>query len=629
MAQIEDDFVLVLEDYHQIDTPAIHALLRDILRHPPAPLHLILVTRVDPPLDLLQMRARSRMGEIRANALRFTVDETSAFLDKALGVRVEDAVSAALTARTEGWIAGMYLIALAAENPADMADGSTALPGEHQTLDYLVAEAVARQPQVLQTFLLKISILTRFNASLCDAIGAPFDDGERPDLSGADFIRWLEERNLFVVSLDPHSQWFRYHHLFRDLLQSQLAKTLSTAQIRILHARACDWFLARDMADDAFDHALQAGDVERAIHIVDVYRYAEFDADRGHIVERWLDRLPPNVLAERPGLLLAKAWAHNHRNQMARLPSLIAQVDALLVGKTVEPMLLADLNFLRGNLQYWAGEGEESVRSMKAASAQLGAASARPAGGRQQIEYNVELLLALARCMVGHSEDAIRRLGDRIQHAESIEGQYKTHLMGAVAFIHLIDGDLSKARAQAERLHVEAAARQFANNDAWSAYLRGCADLHAFDLDSAANHFAAAIERRYMMHRGGAVDAMVGMVLTQQLRKQGSEATQALELLLEFAHETNDANALAVAQSCQARLCLLRGDLTTPMQWVQSAGETQISPVPFLWLEVPGITCCRALIGSGIAANLALAEQRLRKARRLYETNHFAGQSLK
>ena len=405
MDQLEDDFLLILDDYHQIDTPAIHALLRDILRHPPASLHLILVTRVDPSLNLLQMRARSRMGEIRANELRFTVDETSAFLSMVLNAPAEDSVSAALTDRTDGWVAGMYLIALAAEKPEDLTDGTKALPGEHQTLDYLVAEALARQPHTLQTYLLQISILSRFNESLCDAICAPFDDGERPDFAGADFIRWLVERNLFVVSLDPRAQWFRYNHLFRDLLQSQLAKTFSTEQIKMLHARACDWFLARGMADDAFDHALQAGDVERAIGIVEEYRFAELDADRCHIVERWLDRLPPNVLAERPGLLLAKAWTHTHRHRMARIPSLIAQIDALSVGETVDPLVLADLNYLRGNLQYWAGEGEESVRSLEAASEQL-------AGRQQQIEYNVELMLALARCMIGRNEDAIRRLDE-------------------------------------------------------------------------------------------------------------------------------------------------------------------------------------------------------------------------
>ena len=130
------------------------------------------------------------------------------------------------------------------------------------------------------------------------------------------------------------------------------------------------------------------------------------------------------------------------------------------------------------------------------------------------------------------------------------------------------------------------------------------------------------------MHRGGAVDAMAGMVLAQQLLKQEDEATQALEFLLDFAQETNDANALAVARSCQARLCLLRGDLKTPMQWMQTAGEMQSPPVPFLWLEAPDITFCRALIGSGIAANLALAEQRLRKMRRQYEINHFVGQTI-
>ena len=225
MAQLDGRLVLVLDDYHQIDTPEIHALIRSILRHPLKSLHLILATRIDPSLNLIQMRARRHISEVHAQALRFSVDETTIFLDKAMEESTTDTVAKALTERTEGWITGIHLIALAAKNKADLAQISSVLPSEHQTLAYLVSEVLARQPQELQHYLLKTSILNRFNAPLCEAICLPDTDAGSSPLDGDDFTRWLVEHNLFVISLDQQGHWFRYHHLFQELLQSRLEQS--------------------------------------------------------------------------------------------------------------------------------------------------------------------------------------------------------------------------------------------------------------------------------------------------------------------------------------------------------------------------------------------------------------------
>ena len=176
LQDIPQRLILVLDDYHRIGALEIHELLGDLLRYPPKTLHLVLITRTDPALDLLYMRAHQKMGEVRTQALSFSVEETADFLEKVVGTTVEERVVREINKRTEGWVAGMRLLTLSAHNSADLADLSTVLSGEQQTLDYLAAEALARQPRDIQAWLLQTSILDRFCASLCTAVCGPPED---------------------------------------------------------------------------------------------------------------------------------------------------------------------------------------------------------------------------------------------------------------------------------------------------------------------------------------------------------------------------------------------------------------------------------------------------------------------
>ena len=223
---IPQRLILVLDDYHRIGAPEIHELLGEILRYPPQTLHLVLVTRTDPALDLLYMRAHQQMGEVRTQELSFSVEETVDFLEKMVGETVKERVAREINKRTEGWVTGMRLLTLSVQDSADLADLSTVLTGEQQTLDYMASEALARQPRDIQAWLLQTSILDRFCASLCAAVCGPLDDAGASDFSGEEFIRWLMESNLFVISLDRRGQWYRYHHLFQELLRNQLGNAL-------------------------------------------------------------------------------------------------------------------------------------------------------------------------------------------------------------------------------------------------------------------------------------------------------------------------------------------------------------------------------------------------------------------
>jgi LuxR family transcriptional regulator, maltose regulon positive regulatory protein len=248
---------LVLEDYHVIDAQPIHESLIFLLDHLPAQMRLIVTTRADPPWALAGRRARGQLTEIRAADLRFTPDEAAAFLTQALGPGLSMENIAALEARTEGWIAGLQLAALALQGRRDVSTFVERFTGSHRCLiDYLVAEVLARQPEPIQTFLLQTSILERLNGSLCEAVlTAPGGVG-----SGQAMLERLEQANLFLPPLDDERQWYRYHSLFAEMLRHHLPRH-QAALVPSLHRRASAWYEQHGLTRDA----IPASDARRCI----------------------------------------------------------------------------------------------------------------------------------------------------------------------------------------------------------------------------------------------------------------------------------------------------------------------------------------------------------------------------
>ena len=234
VAAFPDRFVLVLDDYHLIETPAIHTALTFLLDHLPPQMHLMITSRSDPPLPLARWRARRQLTEIRAADLRFTPAEAAAFLNQVMGLNLSADDVAALETRTEGWIAGLQLAALSMQGHDDVGGFIRSFTGSHAYIvDYLAEEVVQRQSAEMQSFLLQTSILNRMCGPLCDAVL------ERDGQSGK--LETLQHNNLFVIPLDDERRWYRYHHLFADVLRARLRSTQPEA-LPILHRRASEWY---------------------------------------------------------------------------------------------------------------------------------------------------------------------------------------------------------------------------------------------------------------------------------------------------------------------------------------------------------------------------------------------------
>ena len=296
----DDQVLLVLDDYHLIDAQPVHAALTFLLEHLPAGLRLVLTSRSDPPLPLARLRARGQLAELRAGELRFTPDEAAALLREATGPGLPGAAVAALAARTEGWAAGLQLAALSLRGQPDPASFVAAFSGSHRyILDYLTGEVLEHQPEPVRTFLLETSVLERLSGGLCDAVTGRTD--------GQVMLEQVERAGLFLVPLDEVRGWWRYHHLFADLLRARLQQQ-QPGRVPALHRAAAAWSEAHGLADDAVRHALGAGDPVWAARLIEQHFDGIFLQGESATVQRWLSGLPAELVRARPRLCLAQAW---------------------------------------------------------------------------------------------------------------------------------------------------------------------------------------------------------------------------------------------------------------------------------------------------------------------------------
>ena len=298
-------FVLVLDDFHSIHTPAILEMLASLLDHMPPQMHLVLLSRTDPAVPLSRLRARGQLIDIRADRLQFTADETALFLNSVMGLSLSAEDVAALQARTEGWIAGLQLAALSMHGSEDVHGFVSAFTGSHYyIMDYLVDEVLKLQPDEVRTFLQHTSILGRMCGPLCDAVvGASATDGGQ----GQSFLQALEDRNLFIIPLDGERQWYRYHHLLADVLNKYLERR-SSSLVPELHRRAAQWYEQNGFIVEAIHHALQSGDEERAARLID-QNGCQF-VMRGEVTTllKWIQAIEPEV-HKNPWLGVQYAWA--------------------------------------------------------------------------------------------------------------------------------------------------------------------------------------------------------------------------------------------------------------------------------------------------------------------------------
>ncbi len=438
LAALSEPVVLALDDYHVIDNVEIHGPIEQLIERLPATTYLVLATRSDPPLPLGRLRARGQLTEIRADDLRFTTAEAGTFLNDVLELELDEHEVASLHDRTEGWAAGLQLAGLSVKGRDDRRRFIDAFAGDDQQIvDYLGAEVLDRQPPTLRQFLLRSSILDRLSGPLCAAVTGARD--------AALLLRQLERENLFVVPLDSRREWWRYHHLFAELLRHELART-QPELLPYLHRRASEWYREAGAIHEAIEHATAAGDCGGAIQLITAHWYEFLQRGRQETVAAWIDRLPAEIVTGDPNLCLTKAWLGVNTGRLDEVNRWIEAAEQAAERAPTEPgpPLDSGIASLRAIHRYMDGNVGAAVAAGRYA---LQLEAGGPTSSWRPVGCPV---LGLALHWHGRSDDATRTLSEAVAVAKSNGNHLAAmHASGGLAAISYGRGDLTAAARHA------------------------------------------------------------------------------------------------------------------------------------------------------------------------------------
>ena len=446
---VAGDVVLVLDDYHLVEAREVDDGVAFFLEHLPSQIHLVIATRADPAMPLARLRARGELLEVRAADLRFTPEEAVAYLNDAMGLELTASDVEALEGRTEGWIAALQLAALSLRGRDDAAGFIAGFAGDDRyVVDYLAEEVLQRQPDRVRNFLLQTSVLSRLNGSLCEAVTG--QDG------GNASSHALDRDNLFLVPLDDSRRWYRYHHLFADVLQAHLRDEQPGA-VADLHGRASVWFERNGERSEAIDHALAAGDIGRAADLIEPALPALGRGRQEATVRRWMEALPVEIFRTRPVLSAGYAGVLMSTGEVRGVEARLRDAERWLdsaTGPSADMLVVDSEGFRRlpsGIAMYRAGQAlihGDLAASMTHARRALDLADPDDHPGRG----GPAALLGLAYWTLGDLEEAHRWFSDGMASLD--RGGYSSDVIGGavtLADIRIVQGRLREAMSIYER----------------------------------------------------------------------------------------------------------------------------------------------------------------------------------
>lgn len=562
LAELPVEITIILDDYHVIDSESVHRIVSFLLERLPDDAHLVISSRVDPPLPLARLRARSRMRELHAADLRFTPEEAAAFLKDVMGLDLSTEDAAALEEITEGWVAALQLAALSMRDREDISGFIRSFSGEHRDVfDFLAEEVLERQIEGVQTFLLETSILDSLSGPLCDAVTGR-SDSQR-------MLERLERENLFVVPLDDERRWYRYHHLFADFLRGKLERERSE-KLAVLHLRASEWCEENILDAEAVRHALSAGDYERAARLMEQGIGQTWY--RGEVVTllNWLRKLPKETMRRRPLLLVWYAAALILIGRFDGVESLLREAEGAgrmaregrgeksLSGDEDPQYLQATTEAVRSLYSRLQGDTQDAIEHARRALSLLPEDNLNP-------RPFAAICLAEAYRAAGDLESACAAFAEAGALGRAAGHDYiALSAMASHAHLQLARGYLREADDILRRALDFAAGRGSELLPAMGSVRIGMGELlyEWDDLESAAIHLTEGVK---LAGRTGEFEILMrGYIALSRVRQAQGDAESALDLARRaerLARDSGAPQAIVGAALWKARLHLMRGYL--------------------------------------------------------------------
>lgn len=598
---LPDGIVLVLDDYHLMDARPVDDALTFLLDHLPPQLHLVITTREDPQLPLARMRTRDQLTELRASDLRFSAHEAAGFLNEVMGLDLSAQDVATLETRTEGWIAGLQLAALSIQGRDDVHGFIRAFAGDDRYIvDYLVEEVLQRQPDRIRGFLLQTSMLDRLSGPLCDAVTGQ-DDSKA-------LLESLERGNLFVVPLDDKRQWYRYHHLFADVLRMH-AMEEEPDQVAVWHRRASEWYEASGLRADAIRHALATEDFERAASLVELAAMGMLGSGQEPILYGWLTALPDEIVRARPVLSVNYAFASLSRDGLETAEARLRDAERWLETSTNVP---EPRDALSGEMVVVDQKGFRSLPgTIAVARAYCAGALGDVAGMMEYAHQALDFLpaeddlwhgaaaaiLGIAYWTSGDLESAYRSFSESKALLETTGyTQFEISSVHMLADIRIAQGRLREAARiyeQALRLATEQGGRVWGTSDVYV----GLSDLHRErnDLEIATQYLLRSEELGE--HMALAETRHRWYVAMARVKAIEGDLDSALDLLDEAERqyvENPDPDVRPIA-ALKTQVWVAQGRLADALEWVRERSLSVDDDLSYL-REFEHLTLARILV---------------------------------
>jgi LuxR family maltose regulon positive regulatory protein len=602
--RIEQSFILVLDDYHLIKESAVNDLIAETLKHPAQSLHLVIVSRRDPALPISALRAQSKLAEIRTPDLRFTVAETETFINQVLGIQIDQATVVALEKKTEGWVTGLHLAALSMRHRGNL-DPRLLEPqvDAQYVMEYLFNEVFSQQPPVINQYLLGTAILDRFCGPLCEAVCVPGAESFTYEIGGWEFIEWLKKENIFVIPLDPEKRWYRYHHLFQKLLLNQLNRQYSAEDINALHAQASVWFAENDLIEEALQHALAAGEVEKAGSLVARAGHQMMNNEQWPRLERCLHMLPQDFVERDPALLVLESWLHHVRQNLSGMLSCLKRIEAF--NATAPPGTWVNVKHVQGHLEaqrgfihYMDAEGESALASSQRALRDIPL-------HHKRARLFADIYQLGAYQMTGNLETGLSIYQKSMRRYTERDRTYHAGYLGNLGLVYWIDANLIALQQTTECLLDAVKEHPQHAMVSYGLYLSGITLYHRNELHNAEEKLAKVVKFYYAASPMNFAHSAFALALTYQAQKKTGRAREICNSVVVNSLESNNEDMLRIARAFEADLALRQGRLAEAFQWAEGYQAKPFRPTYRFYM--PQVTLIRILLAQGTTDSLQQA----------------------
>ena len=594
---------LVLDDYHTVADEVVHHFVTRLLQRLPPELHLVIISRADPPLGLTRLRGKGLLREIRGSDLRFSPEEAAILIAQIVGRPVSEETANVIAMRTEGWPVALRMAAMSLQASDDHHEFTLryTVGGQKLVSDYLLQEVLECLPDEQRLLLLRTAVVERLCAPLVDVLA-----GKSPSSSsGYEFLETLWSSNFFLIALDVQGTWYRYHHLFRELLLQQLGQMLPAETIADMHLHASGWFEEAGYVDEAIIHAVKAGRAKVAARLVEDHVHESVNEEKWRRVDHWINLLPAEARA-RPGILAIQAMIEQLRYRVeTMIPLLDAAQEGLERGDSdytpqQEEAWMGMISAFRATVFFPSNTPRDSLQFAVQALKQLDPAAI-------YVRSICELWHVYALQQSGEPQQAIRLARRKLAGQTGSPDVRTGRLMLAQCAVYYAEADLNSLRNVAHGLLDLSRHMQHQISSGWANFFLGWCTYQENKLEDAERYFSRVLDIRYQTHVRSALDSMTGLALTYGAKDETQKAYDVLQILREFILEQGAISLLPVADSLALRLDAhgSPGDLAH-LRMVQP--ERQLAAD--LW-ELPLLTACRVDIAGGEKQGLDAAENAL------------------